>query len=79
MKKFHQRDEQETDNSKSVETKRRKNMKRLGGGGLSLHTFANMKSDNNRYNHALMSKIFLLFYNFIFFLHSKSGLATFED
>ncbi|EOA21639.1 hypothetical protein CARUB_v10002051mg [Capsella rubella] len=56
MKKFHQRDEQKTDSSKSTETKKRKNMRRLGGGGLSLQTFANMKSDNNRYNPALIKK-----------------------
>lgn len=59
MKNFYQRNEQETDtpNSfKSSEMKRRKNMKRLGGGGLSLQTFANMKSQNSHYNPALISK-----------------------
>ncbi|XP_010422492.1 PREDICTED: rRNA-processing protein FYV7-like [Camelina sativa] len=57
MKKFHQRDEHETtDRTKSAETKRRKNMKRLGGGGLSLQTFANMKSNKNGYNPALIKK-----------------------
>lgn len=61
MKNFYQRDEHETDttnSSKSTETKRRKNMKRLGGGGLSLQTFANLKSENSRYNPALISKRF---------------------
>ncbi|VVB07087.1 unnamed protein product [Arabis nemorensis] len=59
MKKFSQRDEHETDktnSSKSTETNRKKNMKRLGGGGLSLQTFANLKSENGRYNPALIKK-----------------------
>ncbi|ESQ37999.1 hypothetical protein EUTSA_v10028994mg [Eutrema salsugineum] len=59
MKNFYQRDQQENDtsnSSKSMETKRRKNMKRLGGGGLSLETFANLKSKNSRYNPALIKK-----------------------
>ncbi|XP_010455980.1 PREDICTED: rRNA-processing protein FYV7-like isoform X2 [Camelina sativa] len=56
MKKFHQRDEHETDRTKSAETKRMKNMKRLGGGGLSLQTFANMKSNKNGYNPSLIKK-----------------------
>ncbi|KAG7553126.1 Fyv7/TAP26 [Arabidopsis thaliana x Arabidopsis arenosa] len=56
MKKFYQKNEHETDRSKSTETKKRKNMKRLGGGGLSLQTFANMKSENNRYNPSLIKK-----------------------
>lgn len=59
MKKFYQKNEHDTDRSKSTETKKRKNMKRLGGGGLSLQTFANMKSENNRYNPSLISKRFL--------------------
>ncbi|CAH2071823.1 unnamed protein product [Thlaspi arvense] len=56
MKGFHQRDQQDTNSSKSMETKRRKNMKRLGGSGLSLETFANLKSKNNHYNPALIKK-----------------------
>jgi hypothetical protein len=58
MKKFYQNADHETDKSKSAETKKRKNMRRLGGGGLSLQTFANMKSENNRYNPSLISKRF---------------------
>lgn len=34
---------------------KKKNMKRLGGGGLSLEAFANMKSNRNQYNPALIS------------------------
>lgn len=85
MKKFHQRDEHETDSSKSAETKRRKNMKRMGGGGLSLQTFANMKSENNRYNPALISKrffsstqfekYFLFYCNISSFLHRNLASA----
>ncbi|AEE82286.1 predicted protein of unknown function [Arabidopsis thaliana] len=56
MKKFYQNADHETDKSKSAETKKRKNMRRLGGGGLSLQTFANMKSENNRYNPSLIKK-----------------------
>ncbi|KAL1188390.1 hypothetical protein V5N11_031762 [Cardamine amara subsp. amara] len=59
MKKFNQRNEQETDttnSSKLTEMKKKKNMKRLGGGGLSLQTFANLKSQNNRYNPSLIKK-----------------------
>ncbi|XP_013616230.1 PREDICTED: rRNA-processing protein FYV7 [Brassica oleracea var. oleracea] len=55
MKNFHQRDEHDTDTRKS-ETKRNKNMKRLGGGGLSLQTFANLKSKNSHYNPAFIKK-----------------------
>ncbi|KAK4741582.1 hypothetical protein SAY87_025170 [Trapa incisa] len=47
------------DNSKgwvgSIHQKK-KNMKRLGGGGLSLEAFANMKSNRNQYNPALIKK-----------------------
>uniref|UniRef100_A0A1J3F6T3 rRNA-processing protein FYV7 n=1 Tax=Noccaea caerulescens TaxID=107243 RepID=A0A1J3F6T3_NOCCA len=60
MKNLYRRDEQETDkrnsSKSSSEMKRRKNMKRLGGGGLSLQTFANMKSQNSHYNPALIKK-----------------------
>nr|VDC91782.1 unnamed protein product [Brassica oleracea] len=35
---------------------RKKNMKRLGGGGLSLQTFANLKSKNSHYNPAFIKK-----------------------
>ncbi|KAG2312134.1 hypothetical protein Bca52824_023691 [Brassica carinata] len=59
MKNFHQRDKHETDTRKSyksTDTKRSKNMKRLGGGGLSLQTFANLKSKNSHYNPAFIKK-----------------------
>ncbi|OWM78034.1 rRNA-processing protein FYV7 [Punica granatum] len=35
---------------------KKKNMKRLGGGGLSLEAFAGMKSNSNQYNPALIKK-----------------------
>ncbi|KAF8115448.1 hypothetical protein N665_0027s0062 [Sinapis alba] len=59
MKNFHERDEDESDTRKSyksTDTKRSKNMKRLGGGGLSLQTFANLKSKNSHYNPAFIKK-----------------------
>lgn len=74
MKKFNQRDDREidkTNSSKSTETNRKKNMKRLGGGGLSLQTFANLKSENGRYNPALISK------RFFFFLFNSKKVSFF--
>ncbi|CAN8308581.1 unnamed protein product [Cochlearia groenlandica] len=56
MKKFHKRDDEQEKDPKSMDTKRKKNMKRLGGGGLSLQTFANLKSKNSSYNPALIKK-----------------------
>ncbi|XP_010522661.1 PREDICTED: rRNA-processing protein FYV7 [Tarenaya hassleriana] len=57
MKGRYQRDEEDVDDTKSAKfTKMQKNMKRLGGGGLSLETFANLKSANGRYNPALIKK-----------------------
>ncbi|KAJ0243226.1 rRNA-processing protein [Hirschfeldia incana] len=58
MKNFNQRDEHETDDARKGYKKstRSKNMKRLGGGGLSLQTFANLKSKNSHYNPALIKK-----------------------
>ncbi|CAH8301277.1 unnamed protein product [Eruca vesicaria subsp. sativa] len=53
MKDFHER---ENDTRRKSDTKRSKNMKRLGGGGLSLQTFANLKSKNSHYNPALIKK-----------------------
>ena len=48
--------------SKSIEKHKqrmmkKKNMRRLGGGGLSLEAFANAKSMTNNYNPALISII----------------------
>ncbi|CAJ1879649.1 unnamed protein product [Sphenostylis stenocarpa] len=43
-------------NEKKRMMMRRKNISRLGGGGLSLDTFANAKSKNNHYNPALIKK-----------------------
>ncbi|CAA7047055.1 unnamed protein product [Microthlaspi erraticum] len=59
MKNFFRKGEQgtgTTNSSKSSGLNRRKNMKRLGGGGLSLQTFANMKSQNSHYNPAQIKK-----------------------
>ncbi|XP_021906786.1 uncharacterized protein LOC110821300 [Carica papaya] len=50
-----------TNFSKSIRMKK-KNIQRLGGGGLSLEAFANAKSTNSHYNPALLSKNFDLFY-----------------
>lgn len=41
---------------KSVDMKKKKNMQRLGGGGLSLEAFANAKSTTINYNPALIKK-----------------------
>ncbi|KAH0890585.1 hypothetical protein HID58_053014 [Brassica napus] len=40
--------------SDTSNSSRKKNMKRLGGGGLSLQTFANLKSKNSHYNPAFI-------------------------
>lgn len=53
MKNFHQREEDESNTRKSYKSK---NMKRLGGGGLSLQTFANLKSKKSHYNPAFIKK-----------------------
>ncbi|KAK9281683.1 hypothetical protein L1049_004587 [Liquidambar formosana] len=42
--------------SKSFKTKKMKNMRRLGGGGLSLETFLNAKSKSSQYNPAMIKK-----------------------
>ncbi|CAF1702650.1 unnamed protein product [Brassica napus] len=42
--------------SDTSNSSRKKNMKRLGGGGLSLQTFANLKSKNSHYNPAFIKK-----------------------
>lgn len=44
-----------TNFSKSIRMKK-KNIQRLGGGGLSLEAFANAKSTNSHYNPALLKK-----------------------
>ncbi|KAG2331331.1 hypothetical protein Bca4012_019081 [Brassica carinata] len=55
MKNFDHRDRQkESDDTRN--SSRRKNMKRLGGCGLSLQTFANLKSKNSHYNPAFIKK-----------------------
>ncbi|KAF8087409.1 hypothetical protein N665_0587s0015 [Sinapis alba] len=55
MKNFDHRDgQQESDDTRN--SSRRKNMKRLGGGGLSLQTFANLKSKNSHYNPSFIKK-----------------------
>lgn len=53
MKNFHEREEDESNTRKSYKSK---NMKRLGGGGLSLQTFANLKSKKSHYNPAFIKK-----------------------
>lgn len=44
-----------SESNKMANKKKKKNMKRLGGGGLSLEAFANAKSRTNFYNPALIS------------------------
>ncbi|OIV95391.1 hypothetical protein TanjilG_06260 [Lupinus angustifolius] len=44
------------DNKKTMIAKKKKNISRLGGGGLSLNAFANAKSNNNHYNPSLIKK-----------------------
>lgn len=57
---FHERGERiahgSGDSDKKKKWQVKKNIKRLGGGGLSLEAFANAKSKNNAYNPALLKK-----------------------
>ncbi|XP_038876713.1 uncharacterized protein LOC120069103 [Benincasa hispida] len=49
-------EDQNRSNSKFMKSKKHKNMKRLGGKGLSLEAFANAKSTTDYYNPALIKK-----------------------
>ena len=73
MKKRTGEDEvQNRPKSAFMKNKKHKNMKRLGGKGLSLEAFANVKSTTDYYNPALISMILLnlgCVYFFLIFYH----------
>lgn len=61
------RDQQRLKGEYTKNEKKRRNMQRLGGKGLSLQAFANAKSRTNDYNPALIS-MFVVFSIYIILL-----------